>query len=173
MKLQYSHGKNVVPFFYEIVDLLLEKDGRIYLNDAHNLAPLHRMKVAEGSLVIQKLALEKWLKVDRSMDDAYLIFGVRSLLELPRVRNWIMKRNLSRTAGNKATGDDSDIEKEENELAESQEVGESSMASRKRKLSRSSRIKEVESDDDDMEVDEEPKAAPTRSTRSTRSRSRP
>lgn len=94
-------SKNETAMFFDIIEELLETECS-YLGPtrAHEIGREHHMTTIEAAGALQKMERLRWFKVIRPSprDDAKLVFGPRSLLELPRVRAQALRMNRSQGA---------------------------------------------------------------------------
>lgn len=88
---------NELSLFFGIVQDLLEY-SELLLTDVQNMGPEFRMRVADAAQAVQKFHQRQWLKVVRRTGmPAKVVFGARSLLELPDVRAWAVSKNVEQS----------------------------------------------------------------------------
>jgi len=99
------------------------------------------LKVNEASQEIQRFHRGQWLRIVKQEDQAtILIFGPRALLELPKIRTWLMQRNFEAGAAPTPKGETKEKEDVEMGTAEIQEESDDEIKmTRKRRSGRQNR----------------------------------
>jgi hypothetical protein len=157
-------------YFFGIVNDLLE-NADLSLVEVQNMGPEFDLTVTAAGQTVQSLQKGQWLKImKRSSGPSKVVFGVKSLLELPNVRAWALSssaRGENAAAARNGPGDNGADDEDDEDGDEEVDVMEDTTPSGGRR--RSSRPRKPAPDDGDSNSDTPPVAKRKRgSGRSTR-----
>lgn len=168
--------------FFDIIDDILEADGNsITPSRAHDLGHAKGIKIMDAGAALQKMDRLRWFKILRASphDDAKVVFGARSLLEIPRVRKHVMTTLNSRVNQSLQGGPSQTLKRSESDCDDDEEEMVINRSSRRRSsLPRGSQgpgsMDVVNDNDDNDEVDGDeddeirPSQSQSRQSRSSR-----
>jgi Nse1 non-SMC component of SMC5-6 complex len=107
-RLATELSTNQLRYFFGIVNDLLD-NADLSLVEVQNMGPEFRLTVTMAGQTVQNLHRNQWLKIlKKSSGPSKIVFGPRSLLELPNVRAWAMNGGAAREHGVKAGGEGQD-----------------------------------------------------------------
>jgi phosphotransferase system IIB component len=94
-----------LTFFFAMVEEMLESGGEMNLVDVQNCGPEHKLRVNDAGKLIHALQKRGWLQLLRqSGDKVKVVFGARSMLELPNVRAFVLSQTRATGAETGANG---------------------------------------------------------------------
>lgn len=167
-RLATTFSANQLALFFQLVDELMDNDGSLPLGEAQNAGLAVKLPVAEAGRAIHKFHQRQWLRIaKRSAGSSLVVFGARSLLELPNVRAWTLQRasNGSGTAPKRGGKDVSDEEEQEEE--EEEDIVRRSRASTRAKR-KAATVGQSDDDDEDEEDNVQMSASPEPAPKSRR-----
>jgi Nse1 non-SMC component of SMC5-6 complex len=102
-RLATELSANQLRYFFCIVNDLLDNVD-LSLVEVQNMGPEFKLTVTGAGQTVQSLHRNQWLKIlKRSTGPSKIVFGPKSLLELPNVRAWALNGGA---AGEKGVNDD-------------------------------------------------------------------
>lgn len=148
--------KNENAAFFDLVEVLQDEDGLVPLVVAHGkVSKTASIPIVDAANLIQKLNQLKWLKIIKKQSGAVNVsFGARTLLEIPRIRSWLMRRN--REIADAAKDEDVEDEEQIADIVPDDEIQPNPRASRASGRRSSRRVVENEDEDDEMEIEPAP-----------------
>jgi Nse1 non-SMC component of SMC5-6 complex len=164
-------------YFFGIVNDLIE-NADLSLVEVQNMGPEFDLTVSAAGQTVQSLHKGQWLKImKRSSGPSKVVFGVKSLLELPNVRAWAMSgpaRSENAAAARSGTGvdDDDDDDDDDDGEGDDEEVDVMEDTTAGGGQSRSSRPRKPTPDDVDSNSDTPPVAKRKRGSGRTTRQSR-
>jgi Nse1 non-SMC component of SMC5-6 complex len=124
-RLATDYSRQELMFFFSLVNDLI--DGhKLTLLEIQNSGPEFKLRTAEAGKTVRRLEKEKWLKVikEKRRGGHTVVFGVRSLLELPNVRAWHLELANSIVFNKNAENSDDDDDDVDEDGAADEHMGE-------------------------------------------------